>query len=224
MRRATRGFTLMEILVVMSIIVMAAGILIPSLAEFMRNQRLKGLGGKISSALVWARNEAVTKRVTVRVVFLRYGVWLYTERYGFTESGYRRVVPRGAENRVWIRLHFAGITTRDAAERLPRRRGEPPSATEIREKQGWVFEPAGGEIPADAIVLVFSRDGTVDFRGASPGDRPTSLFLKDHPVDADIVVEELGNQNMAFIDIRPSGGIRLRIDVPDESLVGARGT
>jgi len=205
----------MEILVVMSIIIMAAGIMVPSVAEFMRNQKLKSLGGKVSNALVWARNEAVSRREMVRVVFLRYGAWIHSERFGFLESNYRRFIPVGAEDRFLARLRFAGLNTREELAKLPCRKGEAPSGGG---GPAEVFEPAGPEIPQDALTLVFHRDGTIDFRGAKPGDRPTSLYLKEPPADADIIVQEVGNRNMAFIDLRPSGGIRSRISTPDANL------
>ncbi|MBN1421280.1 MAG: prepilin-type N-terminal cleavage/methylation domain-containing protein [Planctomycetes bacterium] len=212
--RRTRGFTLMEILVVMSIIIMAAGIMVPSVAEFMRNQKLKSLGGKVANTLVWARNEAVSRREQVQAVFLRYGVWMHSERFGFLESNYRRLIPPGGEERFTLELRFAGITSRQDLDKLPRRRGEMPGGDEN------IFEPTGPGIPRGAVTLVFHRDGTIDFRGTSPGDRPTSLFLKDPPADADIIVREKGNRTMGLVDLRPSGGIRSRVTVPDVNLTG----
>ena len=65
--RATRGFTLPELLIVVTVlaVLMAAGL--PSMAEFVRNQRVKTASFDLFSSLVYARSEAITRNATVKV-------------------------------------------------------------------------------------------------------------------------------------------------------------
>ena len=65
--RPARGFTLPELLIVMTVlaVLMAAGL--PSMAEFVRNQRVKTASFDLFSSLVFARSEAITRNATVKV-------------------------------------------------------------------------------------------------------------------------------------------------------------
>jgi len=64
-RRAARGFTLVELLIVTTLlaVLLAAGM--PSFAEFMRNQRVKTASFDLFSSLVVARSEALTRNASV---------------------------------------------------------------------------------------------------------------------------------------------------------------
>jgi len=67
MRRLAGGFTLVELLIVMSVlaVLLAAGV--PQFGEFMRNQRLKSASFDLFSSLVLARSEAITRNTRVTV-------------------------------------------------------------------------------------------------------------------------------------------------------------
>jgi type IV fimbrial biogenesis protein FimT len=60
-----RGFTLIEMIVVLSIIGIVLGIAIPSFTSFIRSNRLTTTANDFVSALTLARSEAVTRGVTV---------------------------------------------------------------------------------------------------------------------------------------------------------------
>ena len=62
-----RGFTLPELMIVITIlaVMLAAGV--PTLAEFVRNQRVKTASFDLLSTLVFARSEAITRNATVKV-------------------------------------------------------------------------------------------------------------------------------------------------------------
>src|SRR5687768_1752915 len=66
-RRLARGFTLPELLIVFTVlaVLMAAGL--PSMAEFVRNQRVKTASFDLFSSLVFARSEAITRNAAVKI-------------------------------------------------------------------------------------------------------------------------------------------------------------
>lgn len=65
--RAAAGFTLPELLIVLTVlaVLMAAGL--PSFGEFVRNQRLKTASFDLFSTLVLARSEAINRNASVTV-------------------------------------------------------------------------------------------------------------------------------------------------------------
>ena len=66
-RRAARGFTLVEMAVVVGILVIVLGLLAPSFAEFLAGQQAKALAVDLVSDLLLARNEALKRNVNVAV-------------------------------------------------------------------------------------------------------------------------------------------------------------
>ena len=65
--RSNRGFTLPELLIVLTVMSVLLGIGIPSFIEFMRNQRVKTASFDLFSTLVHARSEAITRNATITV-------------------------------------------------------------------------------------------------------------------------------------------------------------
>ena len=65
--RVNRGFTLPELLIVVTVmgILLAAGV--PSFVEFIRNQRVKTASFDVFSTLVVARSEAITRNTSVTI-------------------------------------------------------------------------------------------------------------------------------------------------------------
>lgn len=84
--RANRGFTLPELLIVITIlaVLMAAGL--PSFGEFVRNQRVKTASFDVFSTLVLARNEAITRNATVTITPVG-GTWSKGWNITYTDSG-----------------------------------------------------------------------------------------------------------------------------------------
>lgn len=65
--RVNRGFTLPELLIVVTVmgVLLAAGV--PSFVEFIKNQRVKTASFDVFSSLVVARSEAITRNTSVTI-------------------------------------------------------------------------------------------------------------------------------------------------------------
>src|ERR1043165_3532867 len=66
-RAAARGFTMIELLTVISILVILVGVTAPSFTEFLAAQQAKGLSYDLTGDLMLARNEALKRNASVRV-------------------------------------------------------------------------------------------------------------------------------------------------------------
>ena len=66
-RAKARGFTMVELLTVMSILVIILGVMAPSFGEFMAAQQAKGLSYDLTGDLMLARNEALKRNASVTV-------------------------------------------------------------------------------------------------------------------------------------------------------------
>lgn len=64
------GFSLVELLVVVGLIVLLAAFAIPSIATFVRNYRIRGAAQQVASEIQAARTKAIMKNTNLGVVFL----------------------------------------------------------------------------------------------------------------------------------------------------------
>ena len=62
-----RGFTLPELLIVVTVLAVLTAAGLPSFTEFLRNQRVKTASFDIYSSLVVARSEAITRNASIKV-------------------------------------------------------------------------------------------------------------------------------------------------------------
>lgn len=81
------GFTLLELVLVMMLLCIAAAIAVPSLRGFREGQRMRGASAQVVSLAQWARAQAVTRAVPYRLnVDAATGTyWLTAERAGVFE-------------------------------------------------------------------------------------------------------------------------------------------
>ncbi len=214
--RGFAGFTLIELMVVVAIIVMAMGVMAPTLIEFFRNQKLKNMRSHFSSALSVARLMAITERSAIRVVFFREGVRVYhvqNKAFRRDEEFIPESAPGSAQG-ITFNLRFARDGGMPNSE-LPAYREWEKSQPHLNEIPGPSF-PQAGQCDVEGIAGVeFERDGTV--RWLKGSDVPTSLYKKDPPADADIIVEQTGNAEALYIDIRSTGPIQTQFNVAPEA-------
>ena len=62
-----RGFTLIEVLIVIAVVAIFLGIAVPSFVTFIASQRVKTTSFDLYAALTFARSEAIKRRQTVTV-------------------------------------------------------------------------------------------------------------------------------------------------------------
>jgi type IV fimbrial biogenesis protein FimT len=68
MRRASRGFTLVELMVTISVLLVLAVIAMPQVGPFLQRQRLKNATMDLASTVVLARSEAIKRNGTIYVI------------------------------------------------------------------------------------------------------------------------------------------------------------
>ncbi len=205
MRRA-RGFTLMELLVVMGIIMVVMGISVPSLLSFARGQRLKQSGNTISGALAEARSISVTQRRPVRVFFFHdpkqdlYGVGTY-------------YVDRMGEDRLDTKLFNKGVEIEHTGYETPY------SNVFILDKEVKANLFTENGMDGNSGKVEYLRDGTVEFYPDYVDIPPALVDGKDlydrnsffervslGSTEADIILKQKSGSSRCFIDIDPNSG------------------
>jgi type IV fimbrial biogenesis protein FimT len=85
--RASRGFTLPELLIVVTVagVMLAAGV--PSFVEFIKNQRVKTASFDLFSSLVVARSEAITRNTSVTITPASTANWANGWTITYVDSG-----------------------------------------------------------------------------------------------------------------------------------------
>lgn len=210
-----RGFTLIELMVVVAIIVLAMGIMAPTLLEYFRNQKLKNVRVHFVQAFNVGRLMAITEGSRIRVVFFKEGVRVYhvKNREFRREEEFIPESAPGALKQISFNLRFARKTNADL-----------PGYREWEKTQpgltGEASGPEAGKCDVSKLIAIeFQRDGSVLWL---PGDDvPTTLFNRRPIPDADIIAMQEGNPEALFIDIRNTGPVRTEMCPVPPSLVAA---
>lgn len=249
-RHARRGFTLMELLVVVGIIIIMTALSIPAISKFLDGQSLQQSGRIVQSAFNEARRAAITQRAKNYLVFFRqpddarpgeylYGVRRWREGVGY--EGDAQFLLAG------VQFDLLGATGGTGT-------GSGAIAGRIRGLDVPVWEPLPSDTSADAFVpaqrkvntshnwLEFRRDGTINFMGAvnkAPDAVPdlfdlnavlevnTSTF-DNIPDQVDMNLRESREGDVdkrCFIDVDPNTGrVNIRVLQVTQGTGGGTGT
>lgn len=224
--RGARGFTLTELLVVISIMMALAVAALPAIAAFRRGQRLDYAGKVVQSALADARRRAITLRARHVVVFyidttdsseasmVRHAVRIYQEPTGIKPTTGASTGGSAGTGQGYFEGGYVGeplflpnnIRFLQTQMECKVQQGEPPVSSDLFRRR------LRGE---RSDTISFRRDGTIEDRAdASPND-PTSginIYLADEGVyqvpestRADVVIMETESSGT---EIKKSGKFR----------------
>lgn len=76
MKRAPRGFTLIELMVTVAILALMLGLGVPSFRDFIAGQKVKSASQNLMTALVLARSEAIKRNADVTVAPKTADTWV----------------------------------------------------------------------------------------------------------------------------------------------------
>ncbi|MBI4605702.1 MAG: prepilin-type N-terminal cleavage/methylation domain-containing protein [Planctomycetes bacterium] len=206
----TPGFTLIELMVVIAIIVLAAGLMTPTITDFFRNRQLESVRGQFGAAFNDARLRAVNQGRPVSLVFFREGVRIYDERLRafLDDDTFNPETAALADEKVWFELGFH--------RKLP--------STALRPYRQWakaqeaLREPAASGGGRGSVLtfnveglprIRFERDGSLTF--VTGTDVGTTFFKEAIPSQADIVIRQTMNATACFIDLRAPGQMRSKM-------------
>jgi len=209
---------MIELMVVIGIIVVAAGMMAPTVTEFLQNRKIEGVRGSFGSTFNRARLRAVNQRARVSLVFFHEGFRIYDEGLQqflvddfFNENSIMAVEQGegGGNVEIWLEFGFLdGLTS-----------------LELKRYRDWEDEKLreiGGLAPGEGVEglrqesrrydvsdvprVTFERDGTLLFTMGN--DVSSAEYKKEIPSTADIVIKQRDNPTVVFVDLRTTGQMR----------------
>ncbi len=235
--RQAAGFTLIEILIVVTIIIMVFGLAMPTLSKYLSNQKLKSVTGRVARGLTLARTRAITKHQEVSVIFFSDQLMVVSSRFEVPER-YDYFSSKREASKMVLQLRFADASVSEETK-IGRKKKSPEEDLGPEHPYGLVSDLAripeedwskpttaasvlrSGLLEGKIAYIKFKSDGTAEFgSGDGPGDRLSIDFWADPPRDADIIVGEQGNSTRGWIDIRATGNVdtRVKVGTPKEAM------
>lgn len=200
--KKSAGFTMIELLVVIMIIVMVAALVLPSTVDLVKKRGLKGAASIIQLACLQARSQAISQRENHFVVV-------------FAQSGVGKDANVTVPNPLGGNLTAKNGTVQifDSNENTPNRNFESISTELLPEF--FTIESMGDNPNFNGLVLQFSATGRITVLTGPGIDLPQGsddVFQNDK---ADIIIGQDGGEHKALIDIvRNTGQVHFDIRIP----------
>jgi len=198
LRQQRAGFTLVEMIVAIGIIIVAAGFIAPAVTAMFKDRRIENATAVIITTINEARNAAVTKKQQHSVIFLRSGVRLYRHPKGDDEGGFvgglRGVNVPGSDH-ISYDIQLADLVSEEIPKTLQ-------TQAEGLAQDDW--KPV-----REDYFITLRSDGTIDF--GTNVDIPSYRFNSDPPAGADLIIRQIGSFRSCFVDIRPTGRVTSKV-------------
>ncbi len=195
---STGGFTLVEMIVTIGIIIVAAGFIAPAISAIFQDRRIENAASVISSMAIEARNNAVTKKQEYSLVFLKKGLRLFRHAKGDDEGGFvggLRSFNVGDADHVTFEMPSADLEVDEIPDQLfDQENGVPMERCKVRRED---------------LSIKFLLDGTIDFGRLD--DVPSWKFQSDPPRGGDVIFHQKGSFSVCFVDIRPTGRVMTKV-------------
>ena len=210
---------MIELIVVIGIIVLAAGMMTPQITDFFKGRQLRQLTASFRSTINSARLKAVNERTRVRLVFFREGIRVFDERESkFVDELFNPEASVFAGDKAWYVLGFYQDLPsvnlqkfRDWEDKFTPKKKKRSSSKRARRTESAPARrsPVTLQHIADLPQIVFRRDGAVEF---NVGSDVSSIFYKrDPPTGADLIIYVANNTSACYIDIQLTGQNRSKL-------------
>ena len=215
---------MIELIVVIGIIVLAAGMMVPQITDFFKGRRLKQLTAAFRSTINSARLKAINERTQVRLVFFREGIRVYDEREAkFIDELFNPEASVFAGDEAWFVLGFYQDTPSVNLQRfrdwerktVPRKKKLAGSKRSGRNASAEARPPPLTLKQLEGLPqIIFRRDGAVEF---NVGSDVSSIFYKrEPPTGADLIIYVANNTSACYIDIQMTGQNRSKLVALEE--------
>lgn len=211
---------MIELIVVIGIIILAAGMMTPQITDFFKGRKLRQLANSFRSTINSARLKAVNERTQVRLVFFREGVRVFAEREGkFVDELFNPEASEFAGDAAWYVLGFYSDTPSVNLRKFrewEQEQSRSQTASKRRTGAGKAAEatatPSYRVRQLDGLAqIIYRRDGSVEFNVGS--DVSSIFYKKDPPTHADLIIYVKNNSTACYIDLQLTGQNRSKLVV-----------